>query len=147
MRPSLARAALVASLAGAAFAQQGDPGRFFLGQWDADADGAVTPAEVAEKRAAVFGMFDQDADQILSDAEWALIAEHLAMELAPNGPGAGMAKAAPGKAVKEAMTPAFNDADGDGQVTLAEFDDASARLFPMLDSDGDGAVTAADFAR
>lgn len=146
MKPILAAAAL-ALISGAALAQQGNPGQHFLEQWDADADGSVTPAEVTVKRQDVFAMFDQDSDGALSAAEWALIEEHLSMEMAPKGPGAGMNKAAPGKAVHEAMTPAFNDADGDGQVTLAEFDAGSAKLFPRMDADGDGAVTSADFMR
>jgi hypothetical protein len=146
MKPILA-VAVLALLSGPVLAQQGNPGQHFLEQWDADGDGSVTLAEVTAKRSEVFGMFDQDSDQVLTAAEWDLIGEHMGMELAPNGAGAGMMKAAPGKAVQEAMTPAFNDADGDGQVTLAEFDAASARLFPLMDADGDGAVTAADFAR
>lgn len=146
MRPILAAAAL-ALISGAALAQQGNPGQHFLEQWDADADGRVTPAEVTGKRQDVFAMFDQNSDKILSAAEWALIEEHLSMEMAPQGPGAGMNKAAPGRAVHEAMTSAFNDADGDGQVTLAEFDAGSAKLFPLMDVNSDGAVTSADFLR
>lgn len=136
-----------ATLAGAAVAQQGNPGQLFLEQWDADADGRVTPEEAAAKRLEVFAMFDQDDDQTLSQAEWALVDEHMAMEMGQGGPGEGMNRAAPGQAMRESMTPAFNDADGDGLVTQAEFDAASARLFPLMDGDGDGAVTAADFAR
>lgn len=30
---------------------------------------------------------------------------------------------------------------------MAEFEAASAKLFPMMDADGDGAVTSADFGR
>jgi Ca2+-binding EF-hand superfamily protein len=145
MKPILVVA--LALMSGAAFAEQGNPGQHFLEQWDADGDGGVTLAEVTAKRSEVFAMFDQNADQVLSAEEWALVGEHLGIELAPNGPGAGMNKAAPGKAVQDAMAPAFNDGDGDGQVTLAEFDAASAKLFPLMDVDGDGAVTAADFAR
>lgn len=147
MKVSLFVAALTLALSGGAFAQQGNPGQHFLEQWDADADGSVTATEVAAKRQDVFGMFDQDADAVLSAAEWALVEEHMSLEIAPNGPGAGMNMAAPGKAVHEAMAPAFNDGDGDGQVSLAEFETASAKLFPLMDVDGDGSVTGADFLR
>ena len=146
MKPIFAAVALTV-MSGAALAQQGNPGAHFLEQWDADADGGVTLEEVVTKRSDVFNMFDQDSDQVLSAAEWALVEEHMSMELGAGGQGQGMNKAAPGKAVQEGMTPAFNDADGDGAVTLAEFDAASAKLFPLMDADGDGAVTAADFAR
>ncbi|MFN3992662.1 MAG: EF-hand domain-containing protein [Tabrizicola flagellatus] len=147
MKPILAAAALALIAAGPSLAQQGNPGQHFLEQWDADGDGRVTPEEVASKRSDVFAMFDQDSDQILSAAEWALVEEHMAMEMGNGGQGQGMNMAAPGKAVHEAMTPAFNDADGNGEVTMAEFEAASAKLFPMMDADGDGAVTTADFAR
>lgn len=140
-------AAFVA-FAGAAMAQQGNPGAHFLEQWDADADGGVIAAEVAAKRSDVFYMFDQDGDGVLSASDWALVEEHMAQELGGgNGQGHGANMAGPGKAVHEAMTPGFNDADGDGSVTVAEFDAASAKLFPLLDQNADGAVTAADFAR
>lgn len=147
MKLTVALALAIAALPLAASAQQGNPGQHFLEQWDGDTDGSVTAAEVGAKRSEVFAMFDQDSDAVLSPEEWALVEEHMSMELSPNGAGAGMKMAAPGKAVHEAMTPAFNDADGDGQVTAAEFDAASAKLFPMMDADGDGAVTGADFAR
>jgi hypothetical protein len=175
MKTTLAALAMTAALSGAAWAQQGNPGQHFLEQWDADSDGSVTPAEVAAKRSEVFAMFDQDEDQTLSAAEWALVADHMSMEMGQGmdgqgqgmgqgmghgsgqgmrmGKGKGMGKgmgmggmAGPGQAVHEGMTPAFNDADGDGIVTLAEFDAASVKLFPLMDADGDGAVTAADFA-
>jgi Ca2+-binding EF-hand superfamily protein len=128
-------------------AQQGNPGQHFLEQWDADADGSVTLAEVTTKRSEVFAMFDQDNDQILAKAEWALVEEHMAMELGKGGAGHGMNMAAPGAAMHAAMTPDFNDADGNGEVTMTEFEAASVRLFPMMDVDGDGTVTTADFAR
>lgn len=165
MKTTLAALAMTAALSGAAWAQQGNPGQHFLDQWDADSDGSVTPAEVTAKRSEVFAMFDQDEDQTLSAAEWALVADHMSMEMGQgkdghgqgmgHGSGQGMGKgkrkgmggmAGPGQAVHEGMTPAFNDADGDGIVTLAEFDAASVKLFPLMDADGDGAVTAADFA-
>lgn len=147
MKSILAAAALAFLAAGPSLAQQGKPGQHFLEQWDSDADGRVSPAEVVSKRSDVFAMFDQDGNQVLSAAEWALVNEHMAMEMGNGGQGHGMNLAAPGRAVHEAMTPAFNDVDGNGKVTMAEFEVASAKLFPMMDADGDGAVTTADFAR
>lgn len=60
--------------------------------------------------------------------------------------GQGMGNG-PGAVMHDAMSPAFNDADGNGSVTEAEFTSATAKLFPLLDRDGDGAVTSADFGK
>lgn len=147
MRVATILPALLIAMTGAAWAQQGNPGQHFLEQWDSDADGRVTADEVTTRRRDIFYMFDQDSDGSLNGAEWALVAEHMEMELGTGGEGQGLNMAAPGKAVHEAMTPAFNDADADGTVTAAEFDAASAMLFPMMDADSDGAVTTADFRR
>lgn len=147
MKTTLAALTLFLGLGGAALAQQGNPGQHFLDQWDADSDGRVTVAEVVAKRSEVFVMFDQDGDKILSAAEWGLVVEHMSLEQGQGMGGHGMNRAGPGQAMHAAMTPAFNDADGDSIVTMAEFDAASATLFPLMDGDGDGAITAADFAR
>ena len=82
-------------------------------QWDADADGKVTEAEVVTKRSNVFAMFDQDSDQTLSAAEWGPVGEHMAMEMGrgygmqgkggQGQSGHGMNMAAPGKAMHESM--------------------------------------------
>jgi len=77
------------AFAGAAMAQQGNPGAHFLEQWDADANGAVTAPEVAAKRSDVFFMFDQDNDGVLSSEDWALVEEHMAQELGAGGQGQG----------------------------------------------------------
>ncbi len=150
MKTTLAILAVTCGLSSAALAQQGNPGQHFLDQWDADSDGRVTAVEVAAKRSEVFAMFDQDEDAILSTAEWALVDEHMKLEMGQGRSGSagqGLNMPGPGQAVHDGMTPAFNDADGDGTVTVAEFDAASAKLFPLMDADADGAVTAADFAR
>lgn len=147
MKTTLAALTLFLGLGGAALAQQGNPGQHFLDQWDADSDGRVTAAEVVTKRSEIFAMFDQDDDKTLSADEWGLVVEHMSLEQGHGASGNGMNRARPGQAVHEAMTPAFNDVDGDGIVTMAEFDSASGKLFPLMDADADGAVTVADFVR
>ena len=134
-------------LAGPAFAQGAGSPLHFMEQWDANADGAVTLAEAQAKRGEVFYMFDQTEDKRLDAAEWALVAEHMAAEMdAKAGAGHGRGKG-PGAVMHQAMTPGFNDADGDGVVTETEFLAATDRLFAGLDRNGDGQATAADFAR
>ena len=146
-------------------AQADAPAAHFMEQWDADADGQVTLAEAQTKRGEVFYMFDQDGDKALNAAEWALVAEHMQAEMdakaetqpgtgAGNGAGQGAGKGmgggqggrGPGQAIHAAMTPEFNDADGDGRVSEAEFLAATDRLFAALDRNADGAVSQADFA-
>lgn len=143
----------------AAMAQMGDPGAHFMEQWDMDRDGKVTLAEVTEMRGYIFAMFDADSNGTLDATEWQGINDHMAAEMESKGNGMmGKGKGAgglqtmmmmfgkgQGGVMHESMGPAFNDADGDGVVTEAEFAAASEKLFPLLDSNGDGAVTPEDF--
>ena len=117
------------------------PGAHFIENWDQDGDGRVTAAETAEKRDQIFTMFDQDEDGQLNATEYDLFDETRAADIDANaGGGKG-----PMKAVHEAMQRGFNDADGDGLVSRAEFAAQSATFFGLLDRDADGAVTPADF--
>lgn len=144
----LACATLAGLLTAPAFAQQGVPGASMLEQWDADGDSQVTLEEATTKRGEVFYMFDSDTDGTLSAEEWAGVAQHMADEMGTKGAGMGHGLGnGPGAIMHEAMTPAFNDADGDGNVTEAEFTDATQKLFPLLDRDADGILTTADFGR
>ena len=116
--------------------------------------GAVTPADVLERRASLFEMFDLDGSGMLDAAELQnmahTIADREAVEAEQGkgqGKGDGYGGNGPGQIIHDAMAVAFNDADGDGQITTAEFDDASARLFPMIDRNGDGVIDRIDFGR
>lgn len=158
-------------------AQSEAPGAHFMEQWDMNADGEVTLEEAREKRSEVFVMFDADEDGTLNATEWMAVAEHLAAEEAQggavnqmgqgkgqgqgkgHGQGGGNGKGGnqgegraqqpggPGAYMHDAMTPAFNDINGDGTVTLAEFTEATNTLFPQIDRNGDGVVSTADFGR
>jgi len=165
--PLLVALSLAAGVTGLqAQAQAEAPGAHFMEQWDLNADGQVTLAETREKRADVFTMFDADEDGTLNPAEWQSVAEHLATEegqggaLAQMGEADGQAKGqennqgkghpqqpGPGAFLHIAMTPEFNDANGDGLVTAKEFTDATDRLFPQIDRNSDGAISLADFGR
>ncbi|MFN3723345.1 MAG: EF-hand domain-containing protein [Paracoccaceae bacterium] len=148
----LACASVAALLSAPVYAQQGNPGAHMLDQWDADGDGQVTLDEATTKRGEVFFMFDLDTDGTLSAEDWAGVAQHMADEMGAKGEGNGAGNGGghnmgPGAAMHEAMTPGFNDADGDGTVTGAEFTQATQKLFPLLDRNADGVLTTADFGR
>ncbi|RUS60892.1 EF-hand domain-containing protein [Pseudorhodobacter sp. E13] len=133
-------------IAGMALAQQGQPGAQFIEQWDMDGDGQVTLAEAIEKRGEIFVMFDKEADGTMDAADFDGVAEHLAAENANKGSGHGMGNG-PGKLIHEAMSAAYNDADGDGLVTPEEFRAATETLFAAIDRNSDGLMTSADFGR
>ncbi len=141
-------AAMLALTVGLAMAQQGNPGAQMIEQWDLDADGVVTLEEARTKRGEVFFMFDVASDGILKAEDWVGVAEHLAAEFGRQGQGQGVGQGqGPGAVLRDAMTPEFNDANGDGQVTVAEFDMASDKLFAALDRTGDHLLTVDDFGR
>ena len=137
---TLSATALLATAASAA----GTPGSGFITNWDTDANGAVSLAEVAEKRVDVFYTFDEDGDGIITAEEYVAFDEARAAdqenESQGNG-GGGHGKASVG------MTLEFNDVDGNGEVTMEEFTGQSAAWFAILDRNGDGEVTTADFGR
>jgi len=143
MKTFLIATATATMLTTSAFAG-GTPGAGFLENWDADANGAVTLAEVTEKRENIFYTFDESGDGVLTSEEYVAFDEARAAdqenESRGNG-GGGHGKASVG------MTLEFNDVDGNGEVTLEEFLGNSEAWFAILDRNADGVVTTADFGR
>jgi len=143
MKTFLIATATATMLTTSAFAG-GTPGAGFLENWDADANGAVTLAEVTEKRENIFYTFDESGDDVLTGEEYVAFDEARAAdqenESRGNG-GGGHGKASVG------MTLEFNDVDGNGEVTLEEFLGNSEAWFAILDRNADGVVTTADFGR
>lgn len=131
-------------LASAAWAQAPEPGAHFIENWDLDGNGAVTQTEAETKRDELFVMFDADEDGYLGPEEYALFDETRAtdMEIATGGSGLG-----PMQAVEEAMSLEYNDVNGDGQVSSAEFLGRTGAWFLDMDANGDGELTAVDFRR
>jgi len=117
------------------------PGAHFIENWDFNEDGQVSADEVTEKRGEIFYMFDQNEDGALDGAEYDLFDETRRADIEANAGG----RKGPMQAVDKAMDRKFNDLDGDGMVSRAEFDEQSARFFDMIDRTGDGIVDAADF--
>ena len=125
----------------AAFAQTGMPGAHFIENWDLDGNGAVTAAEIAEKRSDVFASFYADENASLSAAEYALFDEARANDQAQMGGGHGKGM----QNLEAPMQRSFNDANADGEVSASEWAAASPKMFAALDRNGDGSITTADF--
>lgn len=136
----LAVTAALALTTPAAYGQIGQPGLHFIENWDLDGNGAVTLEEAKTRRADVFYMFDTDENGVLDAEEYVRFDETRAADMAANAHGqGGMQQANAG------MTLAFNDTDGNGEVTEAEFLDRVAAWFEMMDRSGDGLITTDDF--
>lgn len=159
MKRILGVAAASALLAGAAFAQAGNPGAHFVQNWDDDGDGVVLLEEAQVKRDNLFTTFDADEDGKLSPEEYAAFDELRAADqqamreemgkMAGGGMGQGKGKGI-GKGMMRAeggMMRAFNDTDGDGLVSREEFVARTPDWFAMMDSNGDGKITEVDFGR
>lgn len=125
-----------------AWAESVQPGGHFIENWDLDGDGQVSLEDIRTRRGDVFYAFDSDENGVLDGEEYVHFDEARAndMENSP-GNGNGMRRAS------EGMTLEFNDTDGDGKVSRAEFLAHAGDWMAMLDRDGDGSVTTADFGR
>ena len=127
---------------GPASAQE-PPGAMFLGQWDADSDGRVTPDEARRHRADLFEMFDRDSDGRLSAAEREGMVDFRNQMRQAHGAGTGRGPGMEGG--RGLADPGRLDADGDGAVSRDEFLQGSGEWFSRRDRDGDGVLTMRDF--
>lgn len=124
------------------WAETRQPGEHFIENWDMDGDGAVSLEDITMRRGDVFETFDADENGALDAAEYAFFDEARAHDMKNNaGHGKGMRRAS------EGMTLAFNDADGNGEVSRAEFLGHAEDWLVLLDRNADGTVTPADFGR
>lgn len=112
---------------------------------DKDGDGKVTEAEVRAVAEAKFREADKSGDGHLDDQERA---EMFKAHWAARGGSEGDSSEPPrmmggrGKGPRGGMGPmARMDADGDGQVSAAEFVDGHVNLFKKVDEAGSGAVS------
>lgn len=117
------------------------PGAHFIENWDLNFDGVVSAAEIVERRGDIFYMFDQDEDGILSQKEYVLFDETRAADMKNNasshGKGAGR--------MQVGLTLAFNDTNGNGEVSKEEFIEQSMPWLVEVDRNNDNEITLADF--
>ena len=147
MKTTLTIAAVALSLS-ATVATAGEvPGAHFIEAWDLNGDGHVSLADAREQRANVFAMFDENEDGVLDADEFATFAEHRAADAKEHGEGGGDAARERRKKMGEGMGLAFNDANGDGKVTLEEFVAGTEAWLAIIDRNGDGKVDLSDFGR
>ena len=113
----------------------------FFKSWDTNEDGAITLEELFNKRDNVFASFDLDEDGILNLEEYTTFDEARANDHAGNGGEEGK-----GNGFHKGMELAFNDVNGDGEVSRAEFLTMSKDWFIAMDKSEDGKVTIEDLA-
>ncbi len=136
--------AAIASLSFASLAYAGQPGGHFIENWDLDENGAVSLADMTERRRDIFASFDENEDGFLTAQEYVAFDEARAadMENEKGGHFGGN-----GKRAQVGMIMEFNDVDGDGKVSREEFIGQTAAWLAKMDRNGDGVVTTADFGR
>ena len=147
MKTTLTIAAVALSLS-ATVASAGEvPGAHFVQAWDLNGDGHVSLADAREQRANVFAMFDESEDGVMDESEFATFAEHRAADAQEQGEAGGKAAKERRKKMGQGMGLAFNDANGDGKVTLEEFVAGTKAWLAMIDRNGDGRIDLSDFGK
>lgn len=157
----LAAAAAVLTTAVAAAAPgagAGAGGRF--GKLDTDGNGSVTRAEMDAKAAERFAAIDADKDGFLTQAElsahheaakarWAERAKERAAKNPQRAEQRAERFAKRGERMAERAGKQFarRDANGDGRISLAEFQAGSSRFFERFDADKNGSITQEELAK
>lgn len=142
MNKRLAYAVALAAMVSPVMAENNEPGSHFITNWDINEDGVVSLDDIKSRRGDIFLTFDADEDGAIDAEEYTYFDDARANDMENNpGHGKGMKRAS------EGMTLAFNDVDGNGEVSRDEFLSKSGDWLALLDRNGDGEVSPADFGR
>ncbi len=147
MKTTLTIAAVALGLSAPLAAAGEVPGAHFVEAWDLNGDGHVSLEDAREQRANVFAMFDANEDGVMDASEFATFAEHRAEDAKDHGEAGGEAAMERRRKMGEGMGLAFNDANGDGKVTLEEFIAGTEAWLALIDRNGDGKVDLSDFGK
>jgi Ca2+-binding EF-hand superfamily protein len=135
--------------------REGRGGGWMMKRFDADGDGMISLQEFQAAGDAMFARLDADGDGRVSAEEWAAAGSgwgranagrrgQLEAGAGPRAEGrsAHRAERAERMAQYRAARFASLDADGDGYVSQAEFDNARMARFDALDVNGNGVIDA-----
>jgi len=122
MHRTIVLATLLSAIAGAAHAQSiGDAE--FVSRSDVDGDASVTARDITQRRMEVFVTLDADGDLALDRGELSRVTDTAYFS---NLEGAGAEEMA-------SFSMAYNDLNGNGIVTFAEFEQAGAAWASTID--------------
>ena len=107
-------------------------------EWDLDADGTITWAEMEEMRKRTFEAFDANQDGKLDNAEYSAFDEARAKE-AEAHPTSLSNRAVQG------LSRATTDLNLDGMVTRDEMNTRLRAWFSSIDKDGDGVISKGEY--
>jgi Ca2+-binding EF-hand superfamily protein len=155
---ALATAALsISALAGSIQAAEPEardgrgPGSRMLQRHDADGDGLISLQEFQAASGQMFARLDADGDGRVSAEELATAGLGPGQADREQRAGAGREGAREERAARMQQHRerrfAAMDADGDGQVSRAEFDDAHLERFNAMDANGNGVIDADEAPR
>lgn len=111
---------------------------------DTNQDGALDRSEFDAMRGAHFTRFDDDGNRIVTAAE---IGAFIAARHAQNADGVGAAEASTQKKNHGERMLKRLDTDGDGSITVAEWQASAEKRFARLDANSDGKIEPAEFPK
>lgn len=149
MKKTSTLAIAAAVLTTAVAAQAGPGGGGMIGRFDADKNGSITRAEIAQSTAAQFKAIDANGDQRVTKEEMQAHHEKMKAQWAEKRKAAGKPERADrgGRDGKRGDHFARLDTNSDGALTQAEFAARANKRLERLDANKDGVITQDEIAQ